>query len=569
MSDNPFIDPAFVRPTGLPNGFEAAAPTPATAPPTEPKQPEPTTPEEPAPLPDLVEEPTEELAAVPAADEPASDEVDIADEPVTDTPETDLSMQTIKDPESYVRNRQRFEEVGPPSPYLEDIFLIKVGGEIVRDALMELERRVGTEDFLEEVMKEGSSTNQLYRYVSDTYSESYRMLDILEKMTPEAREQLRQRFPDPNNPKADFRWYMSAERPTTGTEVVSGNAAYERMTAMDDGARGRFLLFESNIGLEMICPQNRDWDTLFNLIAQDEIAQYSDIGLEIYDLTTYRMREITLGWLRQFITKCSLFNWQKPNIFERAITLQDFHVLLVDLAQLSYPAGFDRFLDRCFRPVDETHPDGCSYSARLTIKPADLVVTRFALMTEEQFKEMANRRSLKSCTLAQVEDYRKGFGFASQTIEHRDWVLTLGIPTLDRHFTIGRAAFAASESVVAGGNTPSVLQDMANKGFRNLSCYIQSASRTKDGRSLTTTDPEAIMKILGKISSDDESLCDPDNLDEWVITKLGNFTESCQLSYIGYQTKPCPECGWINHATDGWTAIDPLRTFFTIGRSHQ
>ena len=411
MSDTPFIDPDFV-PTK--NGLSGFVPE---------TKPDPV----PQPLPDLVKEPVEEEAPIAEApsDTPLSEadpDLDDAGDDDTAEPETDPTMQTLRDPEKFLRNREQFERGEVPSPQ-DDIFLIKVNGEVVRDALIELESRIGTETFLEEVLREGSATNLLYRYALDTYNDSYRVEELFEKMSPEVRETLLNRFKDPFTPKAEFKWFVSAEVPRAGSESLSGNAAYERMTAMDDGARGRFLLYESNIGLEMITPQNRDWDTLFNLLGQDEIAQYTDIGLEIYDLTTYRLREITLDWLRQFITRCTLFNWQKPNVIEQALTLQDFNVLLVDLAQLSYPGGFDRFVDRCFRPANkdavgwsEKYPTGCDHEQRITIIPADLVITRFALMTEDQFKEMAKRRSLKSCTLAQIEDYRKGFEFANLVI---------------------------------------------------------------------------------------------------------------------------------------------------------
>lgn len=564
MSDTPFIDPDFAT---VRNGLDAFEPEKKLDP-------------IPQPLPDLVEEPDTEERQIAENIPPEADPVSAESKPVEEPaepgdgePDTDPAMQTLRDPETFLRNREKFEHGDIPSSS-DDIFLIKVNGEVVRDALIELETRIGTETFLEEVLRPGSATNLLYRYALDTYNDSYRVQELFEKMTPEVRETLLNRFKDPFNPKAEFKWFVSTEVPKDGSESLSGNAAYERMTAMDEGARGRFLLYESNIGLEMITPQNRDWDTLFNLLGQDEIAQYTDIGLEVYDLTSYRLREITLDWLRQFITRCTLFNWQKPNILEKALTLQDFNVLLVDLAQLSYPGGFDRFVDRCFRPASkdapgwsEQWPTGCSHEHRITIKPADLVITRFALMTEDQFKEMAKRRSLKSCTLAQVEEYRKGFEFSNLVIEQRDWTLTLSMPTLDRYFAVSRAAFAASESVIRGGNTPSVLQDMANKGYRNLSCYISAITRTRAAGSYTTDDPEAIMKILGTICDEDERMCDPDKIDDWVLSKITKFTEGCQLTYIGYQSKPCPECGWVNPSTDGWSAVDPLRTFFTIGRS--
>lgn len=559
---NKILDPDF---SGSTSEWKRVDPEPA------PVQSEPTPePIAAAPAPENVPEPEDPVSPnelqdpeAPVAQEDPEDGVVVEDDVV----EPPLEDQPIRDEVTYTRNRAKFEAGEVPTANLEEVFLAKVGIDSVTDAIVNEEIRLGTETFLNEVLTPGTPTNTLYRFVLDTYNDSYRMQELLERLSPEARAELSTSYKDPNNPKGELRRFIAKERVPVGNTLVDGTDAYEKFVAMDGVGRGRFLLYESGVGLELIVPQNSDFDTLFNMLARDEIAQYVDIGLEIYDLTVYRLRELTMTWLRQFITKCTMRSWQKPGFLERAITLTDFNVMLVYLANLCYPDGFDRFVDRCFRPIDKDHPAGCSYQKRITIAPGDLVVTRFALMTEEQLQYMADRKALTQNTLAQINEYKRGFGFGHQVIQHRDWTITFDMPTLDRYFAVGRASYAASESVIAAGNTPGVLFDMSNKGFRNVSTYISAITRTDGDKSLTGTDPATIMKLVGKICTDDERLCDPDDPEQWLVTKIQSFIDQCNLTYIGYKSEPCPQCGWINDKAAGWSGVDPLRVFFTIGRS--
>lgn len=566
MSDTRAFDPDFPPPSnnGLPPEWEPVTPA-APVEPTPAPQPEP----DPVPASQEVP-PVEETAP---ADELPSDDAVLSDEDVD--PETAPIEETLADDvrvenvEQFDKDLRAFDQQQIPTHDADEILLIKTDINSVMDQLSALEQNMGAEKFLREVLTDGSSTNLLYRFVLDTYSDSYRVQEMLAKLPKEARDKLSCVYADPNNPKRELRRYIIREAVPNGNVVVDGDDSYQRMMGMGGCARGMFPLYESGIAIALIVPQNNDFDTLFNMLAEDEIAQYTNVGLEAANLTLYRMKEITLNWLTQFITDCSYKNWMKSGALAKIVTLNDFGALLTYLGHLSYPNGFDRFVDKCFRPIDKEHPKGCDYSSQITITPGDLLVTRFSLMTEKQLAYMFDRISKRPVTMAEIQDYKSGFAFGQKIIQHREWTFTLSTPVLERYFTVGNLSYAASASVILSGNTPSILQDMVSKGFRDLSVYVSAITRSVDGKSMTTHSPKGIMELLGAITTEDMKVCDPDKPEEWILQKIRDFSDQCQLTYVGFQSKPCPTCGYINHETDGWAAIDPLRVFFTIGRSTQ
>lgn len=490
--------------------------------------------------------------------------------PVEEDPET-LEEPTISNPAVFEADLRAFQEQNVPSPNdLDQILLIKSGMMSVIDGLEALEANIGSERFLREVMTVGSDTNLFYRYIFDTYVDAYRTREIFASLPKDVRDSLSPCYTDPNSPKRQLRRFIQREHIAAGNTVVDGDDAYRRMMGMDgDSGRGLFPLYESGIAIGLIVPQNSDFDSLFSMLAADEIAQYTNVGLEGYNLTLGRMKEITLNWVRQFITYCSYTNWAKSGALNKIITLNDFEALLVYLAHLCNPDGFDRFIDKCFRPIDKDHPRGCDYHKQITICPGDLVVTRFPLMTEQQLAYMFDRIARRPVTMAEIDAYKKGFDFSHKVFVHREWTLTMDTPSMERYIALSSASWAASYSTILGGNTPAVLQDMTSKNFRDVSLYVSSITKTVGDKSLTTTNVKGIMELIGRISDEDLKKCDPDDTSQWILQKIADFIQGHRLTYVGLQSKPCPKCGYVDQEADGWTAVDPLRVFFTTGRSTQ
>jgi hypothetical protein len=265
-----------------------------------------------------------------------------------------------------------------------------------------------------------------------------------------------------------------------------------------------------------------------------------------------------LAFIQPLIISSSFSEWRKRGKLWSVIKLPDLHSLIMHVAAICYPDGFEGFVTRCSRPVSEDHPDLCRHSETITADLFKMIVTRFSVINEDGITHLTQARVGKNKNnLTQIAKYQADLGFEGEKITFGDITYTMKIPTIAEHLEEGATFLGDIVNEIEADNSDDRYSEVGIRYIRTFLPWIAKMEMTTgNGGIIDTADRRAIIRQL--------EIFDKNDKDDVMRKGFRSYIQKVQLTYVGYPAMRCASCGHTPDTPSGMMTFDPFSTFFTL-----
>ena len=480
------------------------------------------------------------------------------DDVVTDAPVTvdDIGDANDADPD---------EDKDPPGIDPKKTPFIKMSPEQII-ALYEAQRaELGADAFTTAVYTEGTYENILHNLLTNTHAEADRELKALNTtLSATELKALAPRKVDPTTHKTILGARSIGGSTTPGDFTVSGPEAFAALMNMDGSGSIRAPLFNSAIAVDLVPTTNADLQNFLLACMENDRFLGSTLGIHYYAYSDLLVKQQALSFVRNLISNTSMAGWNKGDTIWDIIKLPDFPALIMWLAHVSNPEGFDGFIDVCTSPRNTDGTPSCTHTETVKVSSlVDMIRTRWAVLDNDAVSFMIKAmQSSTKMTVAEVQAQQKSYGFDGMTIEHDDCIFTMEVPSITKHMECGSEFLSAITNEVAANNEMGAYARVTIRYMSILAAWVKTATRVHGERRVSTNDRPAFTKLMEMCDDRDRKL--KRSREESLVGKIEAYINKVQLTWIGYASVPCPDCGYVEDTPSGLKTVDPLATFFTI-----
>lgn len=346
---------------------------------------------------------------------------------------------------------------------------------------------------------------------------------------------------------------------------LEGQAAVQAFKSVRNKQFGRRIpLYNSGICIELEPPTNSQLNQYTSQIFPELDSRGRMMGALFYLYMDFYVKEQAGRLIRELTIDASVKNWQRGDNLLRAIALEDYDVILMAIAALMYPDGYDRFEHPCINPTGK-----CDHVIRDTVSLDRMIYTNFARMPEEarEFMRQPVGRLGFEPTLAELDAYRELIPFetngsAPNEVVWEDFVFVMRSPTWFEYREAGNRYLDMIRDMVetddAEAERSRSMQAIAYRMLRQLSPWIKEIrSLDETGAvSFSTTDMAAIENILDHVQTID--------VEDAVYPLLARAINRHKLSHACYPAPTCPACGHEPETESGYLTLNPMQTFFIM-----
>jgi hypothetical protein len=425
------------------------------------------------------------------------------------------------------------------------------------------ELSVGPVELDSRVRTPGTWENIIYRNINDFSFEEERIQNAIALLKKSNNEELMSVLRNEDG-KILLRTSPISYNTNPGSVTnLTGDAALLAFECQDTGSPsktgGRKLpLYNSGISIDLITPTANDVQTLLvKCIALDKELGTS-AGAHYFTYADILYKSAIVEFLQPLIIGCSYVDWQKNGRLWAAIKLPDLSAILMTVAAMIHPDGYDNFVTRCTRPTSDIHPDGCRHVETIKADLLSMIQTRFPVMSKTSVEHMVStRKHSTSHTLPQIAKYQAGLGLEGERITFGNITFTMRIPSVAEHLEAGSQFISDIINEIGADNTGGQYEQLGFRYIRSFLPWIASVEKKKSNDSIVrTTEPTVIIRELEKLDFDDE--------EGNVRNDLRAYIDKCQLTYVGYPITQCASCGYTADTPSGMRTIDPFNSFFTM-----
>lgn len=427
------------------------------------------------------------------------------------------------------------------------------------DLIRARETEVGALGLDNRVRTVGTWENLMFRALMENSAEEQRIQEALSNLTPEEMASLSHRYPKDRTQKAVLRTASIVERGEAGeTRTLTGDAAVMAFEYQETGGGYRIPLYNSGITIDVLVPTGNDIQTMLSncLVHDRELGSANGAHYFTYGDLMYKTQ--ILNFLNPLIMGSSYVDWKKKGKLWSVIKLPDLMSIVAHLAALCYKDGFEGFTTKCTRPISEEHPTICGHTETITANIFELIVTRFAVLSEASVSFMqAARAPNAKHTLADIAKYQAGLGLEGERITFGNVTFTMRIPSLAEHSEAGTQFISDIINEIEADNTDGRYEHFGLRYIRTFMPFIASVEKVSPNGAVNKTDESrVILRQLEKLDQEDE--------DDKVKEALRKYINKVQLTYVGYPVLPCDVCGYTGDTPSGMWTFDPFSTFFTL-----
>ena len=331
----------------------------------------------------------------------------------------------------------------------------------------------------------------------------------------------------------------------------------------------RIPLYNSGFCIELEEPTNAQLSQYTSQILPELDENGRQMGVLYYMFMDYHLKDGAARLIRELTVDASFDEWDRGNNLLDALSIEDMDVVLMHIASLMFPDGFDKFEHVCRRP------DGsCKHVINETVDLSRMIYTNFTRLPQNARDFM--RRSIHRKGIITLEDlstYRDMIKFTTNSenneIKWRQYGFILKSPLYTEYRDSGARYLSLINQVIF---TPEeedsfltkqkMAQAISYRMLRQLSPWIQELRNyNKDGGFIRTTDEESIDEIMDYIQTIDQ--------EDEVYPLFAEALNRHKLSHICYPVLPCPKCGYpqpedLDENDSGYLTINPIQTFFTM-----
>jgi len=438
---------------------------------------------------------------------------------------------------------------------------------VIRELMQQDIKLIGSENVAIRTRTVGTWENLVFRSLADENYEERRNQEALTQIIKADPEKPYHRLDDPTTGKAILKTsFIGGGGPTPGeVKTISGEEAllaFENFRSDKTGGNKsgghRVVLYNSGITLDIITPTGVDVQTMItNCIRQDRELGTSQ-GAHYFAYADQMFKNQILAFIQPLIINSSYNEWRKRGKLWSIMKLPDLTSLVMHVAAICYPDGFDRFVSRCTRPVSETHPDLCRHEETLTVDLFKTIVTRFSIMNEDCINHLTQARVGKNKNnITQIAKYQADLGFEGEKITFGDITYTMKIPTVAEHLEEGALFLGDIVNEIEADNNDARFSEVGIRYIRTFLPWISKIEMTtSNGGVVATDDRRVIIRELERFDKDDT--------EDSMRKGFRAYIHKVQLTYVGYPAMKCPSCGHTPDTPSGMMTFDPFTTFFTL-----
>ncbi len=417
--------------------------------------------------------------------------------------------------------------------------------------------KLGAANFITSVRTQGSYDNILYFSITKAYSEPERVQDAIDMLSPEAKAQFDYRLIKDN--KVVLGPNVIGNMPGAG-ETVSGVSGIVEMLSTRKGKIRRIPLYNSGFSVDIRVPSPDELNTLISKCQLDTNEYGRTYGAHFYLYFDLLLKQHFITMVMNMVVGASHKDFKTPGVLLQSVKLQDFNALIMGIAALMYPDGYDDFKHICTRPPSQTYPNGCDHVETVKADLTKMIRSNFQTLNPDAIRHVVKARNLATpVTSDEIKAYQVSLGYDGQTVTYDGWRFTLVTPSLSDYLEAGALFNQDVLNEIEADNTQGIYNSVA---FREMRPFIPWISRIEsldqDGNVLKTSlDKTVISFIL------DQTMFDS-TYREGLRSKLIEYINTTQITHVCYPVFACPACGYEPHTKTGFFTVDPQNSFFTL-----
>ena len=346
---------------------------------------------------------------------------------------------------------------------------------------------------------------------------------------------------------------------------LEGQVAIQAFKSVRNKQFGRRIpLYNSGFCIELEPPTNAQLNRYTSQILPELDSVGRMMGAIFYLYMDFYVKEQAGRLIRELTIDASIKNWQRGDNLLRAIAIEDYDVILMAIAALMYPDGYDRFEHPCINPSGK-----CDHVIRDTISLDRMIYTNFSRMPQEarDFMQKPVRTLGFEPTLAELDAYRELLPFetngtGTNEVTWKDFIFVMRSPTWFEYREAGHRYLDMIRGLVEGDGEDEIqsrsMQAIAYRMLRQMSPWIKEIRSLDEAGEVafSTEDMPAIETILDHVQSID--------MEDEVYPLLAKAVNRHKLSHVGYPTVTCPKCGHEPETESGYLTLNPMQTFFIM-----
>ena len=330
-----------------------------------------------------------------------------------------------------------------------------------------------------------------------------------------------------------------------GGKTITGKEAITLIHAKNRNVR-KVALYNSGFYIVLKGPSFDDLNVYYNAVSS-KIEEYGkEFGVFYYMYADLAIKEATAELIKKLTVYAPVKNYTKGDNLMKAISMQDYRVLLWAVGCLMYRKGFP-YTYVC------ANLKKCNYRETEQVDLHKLRHTNYSAMTPEALKFMGSNDIR---TLVELESYRKMLGFESDTIDlYGPWKVRPKVATIQDVIDYGTAFNSALIDHVHLEDKDSILRFIQFNFYKIFVPWIKELRYYKDdgGIDFKIVEKDAIAEAL------DISQLEKSNFGE----DIENYITKTALSHIAIPFDKCPGCGYVpTYAKTGYIAFDVQKSFF-------
>ena len=444
---------------------------------------------------------------------------------------------------------------------LECLIGVNLDHEKIVKLLDDREVELGLAEMDSRAQIKGSWENVLYSAAARMRTEQLRMQEALSNLSEEERANLVTRFRDEHGKVVLGVSPLSKKIKPGETITLTAEDAQVAFDCRRFGGGFRIQLFNSGISVDIIAPTGIEVDTMMANCHFIERQMGAQMGAHYFTYADVLIKEQMMRFVLDHVTNSSFSEWSKDGKLASVIKLPDLDAIVTYMAAMTHPDGFDNFKVPCTRVKTQEDPRTCTHVETLKINVFDLAVTRKAALSTKSLEFMAETRTSKKHTFAQVTEYQKNLGIDGEIVTVGDIRFCMRVPSIMEHLETGAQFLADIENEIEGDNTQGKYNQVAFRYMRSFAPWVQYVEAVGPGDgAIRSSDRIRIIRELDKLRDGVKSEDDAASYTK----KFASFVDRAQLTYVGYPSLPCPACGYAADTPSGMITIDPFSTFFTL-----
>ena len=439
-----------------------------------------------------------------------------------ETEQNEITSEQEESPISEPTEVSEVEEVASVTKELK-IFLQITGSESLVDLLAKRQEILGDDEFNLQILKDGTYENTLAAAVGDYSQEAERILTHMEKLGDIVLENKFLR-----DGKVILSSLLTPSRGSREGRILTGREAQIEF-AIKTGLMRRVPLYNSGFFIDIEAPNLSLLNNFFTKAHSKTLEYGRDFGAHFFYFNDLMAKEAIVELVTQVTLGSSLKNWNRKNNLLSSIKLPDLKGIIMAIAGLMYPDGFE-FTHVC------TNPNGtCTHHESLRIDINKFSRPNYMKLTSEQISQMVEQKEISA---EKIVEYQTPFE-ENKVLRYGKLEFELHIPSVAEYLEFGKKFNAQlTQSTFANSNSD-IYRSLVFSLYKVYTPYIKTVTvYDNDGnKDAVSPDPEIISHMLARLQESDTS--------KKFIEDITNFISDAEILLLGYPVVPCPICNYV------------------------